>query len=168
MEQKIQKILLLSIALAAITCKGSTTSQPGEPITPQAIYTKDDPGNWAGKEIEHTPNVQLIADSDKNNVLVTVTLMDLSESHYIEKIFIADENGKPWQEKYYPRKGMESTIDPEVLKASNKIPGGVKNVSGGREWNASFTLPVNPGTIAKYKIYARCSQHDLWEAPFKQ
>jgi len=43
MKQK--TLFLLSLALFALTCKESRQSKPGELITPQAVYTKDDPGN---------------------------------------------------------------------------------------------------------------------------
>jgi len=43
--------ILLSIALFTITCKGDQP-KPGEPITPQDVYTKDEPGNWAGANHE--------------------------------------------------------------------------------------------------------------------
>jgi len=166
MKLKKQVIPLLFLVLFAITCKGDQP-KPGEPVTPQDVYTKDEPGNWAGKENEHTPLVQVVSQSGKNNVAVTVTLLNPAENHFIEKIFIADATGRPWQEKLFVRKGMESSIDPQMLEQSNKIPGEVENVPGGKQYSAKFTIDVNVATSKKYKVYARCSQHDLWAAELK-
>ena len=139
MKQK--TIFLLTIALFALYCKGEQ-NKPGEPITPQDVYTKDDPGNWAGKENEHTPKVEILSNSGRDNIRVTVMLQDTSPAHFIEKIFIADSKGKPYEEKVFNRDHAKT-------------------------YTATFSMPVNSQTASEYKVYARCSQHDLWAAPLR-
>jgi len=142
MKRKKQNLLIFFIVLLIFTCKESGQSKPGEPITPQAVYTKDNPGNWAGKENEHLPRVEILTNSGKDNIRVTVALQDSSPAHFIEKIFIADSKGRPYEEKTFNR-------------------------DHAKIYTAFFSMPNSQFNQEEYAVYARCSQHDLWSVPLR-
>jgi desulfoferrodoxin (superoxide reductase-like protein) len=163
-------LLTTTIFFFLLSCD-RTGMQPSDgPITPQAVYSADDPGNWAGKEEEHIPVVKISSDDGTGNVAVSVTLQNPSSAHYIEKIFIADKQGKPYSEVIFNNTGSGTVVasvsgpDGQPRQPDGEISGSVFSSGSGKTWQARFTMPVNSQTKREFAVYARCSQHDLWMA----
>src|SRR5512136_2244852 len=98
MRININFIATVTFFITFASCKNESNPYgDGSPITPQKVYTADNPGNWRGREGEHTPVVKFLSNSGDGNVEVSVTLKNPSPSHFIEKILIAEESGKPYQ-----------------------------------------------------------------------
>ena len=162
--------------IISFACNQSPSNLPSDkPITPQAIYSKDDPGNWVGREDEHTPVVEIISNSGSENIIVSVTLQNPSPSHYIEKLFIADSKGIPYAERIYESNlgsankappsggvpGAHSTSPEEP--PFPEVPGEIIANGKNRTWRARFTMPLDDNAKKNFAVYARCSQHDLWK-----
>jgi len=114
----------------------------GKPITPQKVYTKEKPAEWADFAADHVPAVEISQSKLVDNVIIYVLLKNLEESHYIESIGILDDR------------------DREIVR-----------VSFGRGKRSSFYGHFTIDTkkdLSKYRAFARCSQHDLWVAPLSQ
>ncbi len=112
--------------------------QTETPRVPRKEYHQNDPGEWAGMEHQHAPQVTIIPGAVEN-VVIRVNLPVVREpDHYIEKIGIMDQNGN------------------DIF---------VKNFNPNADYfEARFKIPnIGPG----YKAFAKCSQHDLWTAPLE-
>jgi len=167
MYVQMKKSIIYLLTLGSLIHCNQKNQSTTEPITPQAVYSKNDPGNWAGKEDEHTPVINVLSDDGNNNIQVTVTLKEPKPGHFIEKIFIADKNGKPYAEAIYNNTGNKSVFVEQVATLPSeaaKVQGSVLNSGSDKTWKAVFTMPLNSQTKSEYAVYARCSQHDLWKA----
>ena len=104
------------------------------------VYTKQNPGKWAGKVKGHTPNVEV----EGNKVTVTTT-HGMSDKHYIVRHTIVSKDGKVLGEKTFsPSDAMAKSVF-ELSGASSKYV-----------WDTAT-------------LYATsfCNKHDLWVTEFK-
>jgi desulfoferrodoxin (superoxide reductase-like protein) len=138
-EKYLLKTALVFSAVLLIHCKGNSERfQTDTPRTPLKEYTRDDPGEWAGKEDEHYPRLSLDSTKAENVVILVKFPIKHEPDHYIEKIGIMDSDGKDI-----------------VVKRFNP---------SADFFQARFSIPF----IGKgWKAYARCSLHDLWVTPIE-
>jgi superoxide reductase len=103
------------------------------------VYTKQNPGKWAGKIKGHMPNVKV----EGNKVTVTTT-HGMSEEHYIVRHTIVSQCGKVLGEKTFHSSDAEARSVFELPDTSSKYA-----------WDTT-------------KLYATsfCNKHDLWIAEF--
>ncbi len=103
------------------------------------VYTKQNPGKWAGKIKGHMPNVKV----EGNKVTVTTT-HGMSEEHYIVRHTIVSKCGKVLGEKTFHSSDEEARSVFELPDTSSKYA-----------WDTT-------------KLYATsfCNKHDLWVAEF--
>ncbi len=107
------------------------------PITPNSVYTRDEPGNWSGLEDEHLPVIKILHDQTEKNIIVYVNLDSASSTHYIERIGIMDKSKKDLA-------GVNFIQDKKRVKVKATL--------------TLWPLPTDEGI----KVYVKCSKHDLW------
>ena len=126
--------------LAALLLSGCKVQEENtSPITPQAEYTEDNPGEWEDLEDAHVPVVEIeYLGRGKKNIRIKVRdSSTFNASHYIEKIGIFDQN---------------------------KVDIVVKPAQGPGMFTTEFyteDLPEHPGV----KAFVKCNLHDLWTTP---
>ena len=132
-------------ALAALLfvafCDGSLSqNQDAQPRVPKKEYSAQKPAEWERYAEDHPPRIEISMLSRTENVRAFIYLKDYSETHYIESMGILDPQGK--------------------IVASQSFSRGQ-----GKSFNARFSLnSMEEG----YKVYAKCSQHDLWVTPIEE
>lgn len=102
----------------------------------QKEYTREKPGKWEKQVADHIPRIEILK-TEIDNILVYVILKDASDTHYIEKIGILDDKNNILHEKSFPRGRQNS-------------------------YNTWFTMNLTEYKDKELKIFAKCSQHDLW------
>ncbi|MDH5721616.1 MAG: hypothetical protein OEZ13_13500 [Spirochaetia bacterium] len=163
-----QKQYLFLLVLISFACNQQDQNDPSsKPITPQAVYSKEDAGNWQGKEEEHTPLIEVLSKNGENNIVVSVTLINPRPSHYIEKIFIADTKGKPYAEAVFKNSPVSNAMPNTDAPAEKENIGEIISSGSNKTYRARFSMPLDEQTKKEYAVYARCSQHDLWMAEFE-
>ncbi len=131
-----------SLAVAAGMAIGqvSPVSADSVSLPKGVVYTKENPGKWAGKVKGHTPNVEV----EGNKVTVT-TIHGMSDEHYIVRHTIVSKNGDVLGEK---------TFSPSdaMAKSVFELPG----TSSKYVWDTAT-------------LYATsfCNKHDLWVTEFE-
>ena len=111
-----------SLALAALAATGRALKAEAATMFPAGIvYTKENPGRWAGKENLHVPQV-----TKEGGGLKVVTPHPMTEKHFIVKHTLLIPEGKVLGEK---------TFSPaDKAESSFKLPEGFK----GLLWVTSF------------------------------
>jgi desulfoferrodoxin-like iron-binding protein len=85
----------------AVQAEKEKPAQPVEEME-EAIYTKDNPGPWAGKEAAHLP--QIAYEKTESGLMVTVTVdheMNPEKPHYIMWIKLMDGEGNVLGQKEF-------------------------------------------------------------------
>ncbi|HUT07241.1 MAG TPA: desulfoferrodoxin family protein [Candidatus Latescibacteria bacterium] len=85
----------------AVQAEKEKPAQPVEEME-EAVYTKDDPGPWAGKEAAHLP--QIAHEKTESGLMVTVTVnheMNPEKPHYIMWIKLMDGEGNVLGQKEF-------------------------------------------------------------------
>ncbi len=147
-----KKILIVSavvlLVLAAMVCKKeqageesqpavkAESEKPSQPVeeVEEAIYTKDDPGPWAGKEAAHLP--QIAYERTESGLRVSVTVeheMNPEKPHYIMWIKLMDADGN-------------------LLGQTEFVPTDLKA-------EAVFEISAVPGKLAAEE---KCNVHGIW------
>ena len=120
----------------AVQAEKEKPAQPAEEMEAEPVYTKDDPGPWAGKEAAHVP--QIAYEKTESGLMVTVTVnheMNPEKPHYIMYIKLMDGDGNVLGEKDFV---------PEDPKAE-----------------AVFELSTVPSKLVAEE---RCNVHGLWKS----
>jgi superoxide reductase len=111
--------LILGVAVAA---GRAGKAEAGSALPPALVYTKDNPGRWAGKEGTHAPKVT--AAGGKVTIL---TPHPMTPPHFIVKHTLLTPEGKVIGEKTF------TAADPKAESAYD-LPAGFK----GTLWATSF------------------------------
>lgn len=101
------------------------------------VFTKEEPGIWAGKEESHTPKVMIYS----NNTAVIATVdhpMDID--HWVEAIYFKDQNGEVFYLEHFGYQDYKK--DNKTAETYIAIPEGVTKVTG----------------------YAFCNKHGTWRS----
>jgi superoxide reductase len=119
----------------AAVLSGKALAQSATKFPAGLIYTKDDPGRWAGKEGSHAPKATV----DGATVKISNT-HTMSEKHYIVKHVLLTPEGKFLGEKtFFP-------TDP-AAESTYALPAGFK----GALWAASF-CNIHDLWVTEFKI----------------
>ncbi|MGJ4744904.1 hypothetical protein ACQV5M_00960 [Leptospira sp. SA-E8] len=133
--------LVLSL-LFVISCGISEDSRPKDP---QAEYTVETPGEWAGMESKHTPKFEIesIVPGKKMLIIRTEDLKYFDENHYIQRVGVynKDKNDLVSLSLDRPMKGKFQSVNVKL--------------------DLSFPLEVKQ----RQMVYVRCNLHDTWVAP---
>ena len=105
------------------------------------VYTRSAPGEWAGKEASHTPNVQVYESGGALSVAATVNHV-MTEEHWVSVIYFKDQNYNIFYlQELLPQDGAEDGASVQVYTT---IPEGVTHVMA----------------------FAYCNKHDNWRSEF--
>ena len=126
--------VLASAVVVSAPLMAKSKSEKSKKISfPGVIYTEEEQGKWDGKAGSHLPKVSV-----KGNKVTVLTQHGMSESHYIVRHTLVNEEGKMI---------------------------GSKTFSGSDEKaESTFELPKD----CKGKLYATsfCNKHDFWVKEF--
>jgi superoxide reductase len=111
--------LVLGVAVTAGTARNA---QAGSAFPPGLVYTKDNPGRWAGKEGAHVPKVTVAGGK-----VTTLTPHPMTPPHFIVKHTLLTPEGKFIGEKTF------TAVDPKA-ESTYDLPAGFK----GALWDTSF------------------------------
>ena len=128
-------IFVVSLVVLPSGCSKKASDQPVEETADaEAVYTKDDPGAYGGKEDSHLPQVTIEQSANGYDVRVVVDhIMDGETPHYIMWVRIEDGAGVLLGKK-------------EFAATEEKA-------------EAVFELAELPGTI---KAFEKCNLHGIW------
>ena len=99
------------------------------------VYTRANPGKWAGKEDAHEPQAAFTRLDDEGNYTVDVVVNhDMSPVHWISHISLRDQDGRLLGEK-------------SLL---------------GTDAKADASFRINTAGLTKLKAYGLCNLHGLW------
>jgi superoxide reductase len=84
-RRDLAKTALFGAAAVALPAVASAAPRPEDNI----VFTKDDPGHWAGKEAAHVPVATV-----QSSTLTVKTPHPMSEAHYIVSHSVVLEGGK--------------------------------------------------------------------------
>ena len=113
----------------------------GNPRTPRAEYTAEEPGEWLAFRDTHAPRLQIQRDILK----IEVPLTRITTDHYIEKIGVMDELGR-------------DVLEPRAYAREDNSAAAVE---------AQFSIAGLRSERGKLRVYAKCNLHDLWTAPLE-
>ena len=110
-----RELLKTSAAALSVLAVGSASASLTAAGTPylNVIYTKDQPGAWAGKAGSHAPEVTISGTS-----VTVVTKHAMSEQHYIVRHTLVLEDGTPV--------GAKTFTPSDVPESKYQLPAGYK------------------------------------------
>ena len=112
-----------SLALGVAVAAGRVgQAQAGSAFPPALVYTKDNPGRWAGKEGAHVPRVTVAGGK-----VTILTPHPMTPQHFIVKHTLLTPGGKVIGEKTF------TAADPKA-ESGYDLPAGFK----GTLWATSF------------------------------
>jgi superoxide reductase len=126
-------LLLVLFLLLPMACSRSQ-DEPAEQ-TEEAVFTREDPGAYGGKEDSHVPNVAYEKTESGFRVTVSVSHeMNAEKPHYIMWIQLKDGEGNLLAEKQFQATDEKA--------------------------EAVFELTTVPGKLVAFE---KCSLHGLWK-----
>ena len=126
-------ILLVALLLLPAACSRSQDEPAAQ--TEEAVFTREDPGAYGGKEDSHVPNVAY--EKTESGLRVTVSVsheMNAEKPHYIMWIQLKDGEGNLLGEKQFQATDEKA--------------------------EAVFELTTVPGKLVAFE---KCSLHGLWK-----
>jgi superoxide reductase len=129
-------VMILLVALLLLLPVACSRSQD-EPAaqTEEAVFTREDPGAYGGKEDSHVPNVAYEKTESGLRVMVSVSHeMNAEKPHYIMWIQLKDGEGNLLGEKQFQATDEKA--------------------------EAVFELTTVPGKLVAFE---KCSLHGLWK-----
>jgi desulfoferrodoxin (superoxide reductase-like protein) len=137
MPSVMRLILILCFVMAALVACNSKKN-PAPASVPADEYTQEVPGPWEGMEDSHAPKFDYRREQSQNNLLAYVILKNPEPNHYIEVMGIMDESRKDVVPAIHFGRGHTT----------------VQNF---------FTVDsFRYAREKKWKVYVKCSLHDLW------
>lgn len=111
-----------------------TQAEPDDTAPEAVVFTRENPGSWAGKEDVHLPQITFEKTASGLQVRVTVNHeMNAEKPHYIMWIKLLD--------------GEDNLIGEKSFQAVDE------------KAEANFEVPSGPSVL---KAYAMCNLHGLW------
>lgn len=126
-------LLLVLFLLLPVACSRSQDEPAAQ--TEEAVFTREDPGAYGGKEDSHVPNVAY--EKTESGLRVTVSVsheMNAEKPHYIMWIQLKDGEGNLLAEKQFQATDEKA--------------------------EAVFELTTVPGKLVAFE---KCSLHGLWK-----
>ncbi len=99
------------------------------------VFTRANPGKWAGKENSHEPQATLTKLDEAGNYRVDVVVNHgMSESHWISDVSLTDQDDKVLGARQFP----------------------------GTAPKAEASFEANAAAVTKFKVYGVCNLHGKW------